>query len=201
MAGGAKSAEGRPERRVRLTRDGESEDGVESKIPLNLKLDPVGILGGLPDAYLPEKERGKALTWEGLVVDVGLPIDRLRGLVSVGDFITFRQSTRKLMGDRATGKALDNRVACWLGIESVRQLVASGKGHAAEIVAGANAGALTVILDRREAIAAALTEAKSGDIVLIAGKGHETTQTVGTQVLPFDDREVARAWLHERGHA
>ena len=72
---------------------------------------------------------------------------------------------------------------------------------AAEIVAGISSGALTVILDRREAIAATLAEAKSGDIVLIAGKGHETTQTVGTQVLPFDDREVARAWLQARGHA
>jgi len=72
---------------------------------------------------------------------------------------------------------------------------------AAEIVAGTLPGALTVILDRREAIAAALAEAKSGDIVLIAGKGHETTQTLGAQVLPFDDREVARAWLRARGHA
>ncbi len=72
---------------------------------------------------------------------------------------------------------------------------------AAEIVAGTSPGALTVILDRREAIAAALADAKTGDIVLIAGKGHETTQTVGTQVLPFDDREVAHAWLRARGHA
>ncbi len=71
----------------------------------------VGVLGGMPDSYLPEKERGKALTWENMVVDVGLPIDRLRELVSIGDFITFRQSTRKLMGDRATGKALDNRAS------------------------------------------------------------------------------------------
>jgi UDP-N-acetylmuramoyl-L-alanyl-D-glutamate--2,6-diaminopimelate ligase len=34
--------------------------------------------------------------------------------------------------------------------------------------------------------------------VLIAGKGHETTQTVGGRVLPFDDREVARALLAAR---
>ena len=72
---------------------------------------------------------------------------------------------------------------------------------AAEIVAGAPAGSLTVVLDRRSAIAAALAEARPGDLVLIAGKGHETTQTVGAQVLPFDDRAVSRELLGGTGHA
>ncbi|HNQ22105.1 MAG TPA: UDP-N-acetylmuramoyl-L-alanyl-D-glutamate--2,6-diaminopimelate ligase [Phycisphaerae bacterium] len=49
--------------------------------------------------------------------------------------------------------------------------------------------------DRREAIERALTEAGPGDTVLIAGKGHEDYQLVGDQVLHFDDRETARAWL------
>ncbi len=66
---------------------------------------------------------------------------------------------------------------------------------AAEIVAGAPSGQLTVLLDRRAAIAAALAEARPGDLVLVAGKGHETTQTVGAQVLPFDDRVVTRELL------
>ena len=54
---------------------------------------------------------------------------------------------------------------------------------------------------RRAAIAAAIAEAAPGDIVLVAGKGHETTQTVGTQVLPFDDRVVARELLADRARA
>ncbi len=45
--------------------------------------------------------------------------------------------------------------------------------------------------DRRTAIAVALSEARAGDVVLIAGKGHETVQQVGDQELPFDDRQVA----------
>ncbi len=49
-----------------------------------------------------------------------------------------------------------------------------------------------VVADRREAIALALEAAREGDLVLIAGKGHERTQTVGDRQLPLDDREVAR---------
>ena len=48
------------------------------------------------------------------------------------------------------------------------------------------------IADRRRAIAAAITMALAGDIVLIAGKGHEQGQTVGDRLLPFDDVTVAR---------
>jgi len=59
-----------------------------------------------------------------------------------------------------------------------------------EIMAGA-AGAEEVP-GRREAIAEAIRVAQSGDIVLIAGKGHETGQIIGDRVLPFDDALVAR---------
>ena len=54
---------------------------------------------------------------------------------------------------------------------------------------------LLVEPDRRTAIALAFEAAVDGDVVLIAGKGHETTQTIGDRVLPFDDRAVARELL------
>jgi UDP-N-acetylmuramoyl-L-alanyl-D-glutamate--2,6-diaminopimelate ligase len=69
---------------------------------------------------------------------------------------------------------------------------------AAAIVGGVPRDAsarFAVELDRRAAIAAALAEAKPGDLVLVAGKGHETTQTTAGVVVPFDDREVARGLL------
>jgi len=47
------------------------------------------------------------------------------------------------------------------------------------------------IADRTEAIARAIHLAQPRDVVLIAGKGHETTQVTGADVLPFDDRVVA----------
>jgi len=48
------------------------------------------------------------------------------------------------------------------------------------------------IPDRAEAIKRAIAMAKSGDIVVLAGKGHEDYQIIGEQKLPFDDREEAR---------
>ena len=52
--------------------------------------------------------------------------------------------------------------------------------------------------DRQTAIERAIDEARSGDVVVIAGKGHETTQEVDGEFVPFDDREVARAALARR---
>jgi UDP-N-acetylmuramoyl-L-alanyl-D-glutamate--2,6-diaminopimelate ligase len=52
--------------------------------------------------------------------------------------------------------------------------------------------------DRREAIQAAIDWARQGDTVVIAGKGHETYQIIAGQVLPFDDRAVARELLAAR---
>lgn len=52
--------------------------------------------------------------------------------------------------------------------------------------------------DRRRAIALALAEAQPGDLVLIAGKGHETYQVIGDRTLPFDDRQVVRELLAGR---
>ena len=68
----------------------------------------------------------------------------------------------------------------------------------AEIVAGigADGAAVETIVDRRAAIARALSLAVAGDVVVIAGKGHEQGQEfAGGRKLPFDDAQVARAEL------
>jgi UDP-N-acetylmuramoyl-L-alanyl-D-glutamate--2,6-diaminopimelate ligase len=52
-----------------------------------------------------------------------------------------------------------------------------------------------VIVDRREAIEEALNAAEIGDIVIIAGKGHETQQIFKDEIIEFDDRVVVRNWL------
>jgi UDP-N-acetylmuramoyl-L-alanyl-D-glutamate--2,6-diaminopimelate ligase len=55
-----------------------------------------------------------------------------------------------------------------------------------------------VFVDRREAIERAVRSATAGDLVLVAGKGHEKYQVIGHRTLPFDDVEVARAALAQR---
>jgi UDP-N-acetylmuramoyl-L-alanyl-D-glutamate--2,6-diaminopimelate ligase len=55
-------------------------------------------------------------------------------------------------------------------------------------------------VDRAAAIELVLREAQGGDIVLIAGKGHEKTQTIAGRVEPFDDAAVARATLVRLGY-
>jgi UDP-N-acetylmuramoyl-L-alanyl-D-glutamate--2,6-diaminopimelate ligase len=54
-----------------------------------------------------------------------------------------------------------------------------------------------LVPDRRDAIGMAMRLARSGDIVLIAGKGHEDYQIIGTKKIHFDDREVAREAIQQ----
>jgi len=71
---------------------------------------------------------------------------------------------------------------------------------AAEIVSGIEAGSATprVLLQRAEAIQFAIDHAADGDSILIAGKGHETYQIVGSEERPFDDVKAAKEALLER---
>jgi UDP-N-acetylmuramoyl-L-alanyl-D-glutamate--2,6-diaminopimelate ligase len=56
-----------------------------------------------------------------------------------------------------------------------------------------------IILDRGDAIARALDQARAGDVVVIAGKGHESIQDVGGRKLAFGDADHVRRLLHGRG--
>lgn len=70
-----------------------------------------------------------------------------------------------------------------------------------QMKAGLDAEALartTTITDRHRAIATAIAEAQPGDVVLVAGKGHETYQIIGGQTHHFDDREEVAAALSQR---
>ncbi len=67
-----------------------------------------------------------------------------------------------------------------------------------QIVKGIADGSCIQIADRRDAIARTIAEAGDDDVIVIAGKGHETYQVVGDQVIHFDDREEAEIALKKR---
>ena len=64
-----------------------------------------------------------------------------------------------------------------------------------EIVEGFEKDNYKVMVEREEAINAALGMAKKGDIVLIAGKGHETEQTFKDRTIHFDERQIVRQFV------
>jgi UDP-N-acetylmuramoyl-L-alanyl-D-glutamate--2,6-diaminopimelate ligase len=69
-----------------------------------------------------------------------------------------------------------------------------------QVLPGLNQTKATVLVepDRRRALALAIAQARPGDLVLLAGKGHEKTQTIGGQMIPFDDVAIAREILLAR---
>jgi UDP-N-acetylmuramoyl-L-alanyl-D-glutamate--2,6-diaminopimelate ligase len=70
--------------------------------------------------------------------------------------------------------------------DAIIDAVMSGVGPVARVLR---------VRDRREAIAQAIESASAGDVVVLAGKGHESTQTVGDLVIPLDDRLIAKELL------
>jgi len=103
-------------------------------------------------------------------------------------------------GDRDPGKRSPMGAAAVAGADFVIVTDDNPRGEdpatiRAEVMAGCD-GRAHDVGDRRTAITAAIAEARAGDIVLIAGKGHEQGQIIGrgaeTRVLPFDDVAVAR---------
>ncbi len=114
-------------------------------------------------------------------------------------------------GDRDTGKRADmGRAAAESGAVLYVTSDNPRREDPAEILRGISVGVAAVpgadarttwILDRRAAIRAAIEQAEADDVVLLAGKGHETTQTFRDSEVPFDDRSVASDALRALGWA
>jgi len=107
---------------------------------------------------------------------------------------------RPLMGEAAA------RLADYVVLTSDNPRSEDPQAILAEIEAGvqkacAGSERHATIPDRREAIRVALTRAEPGDLVVIAGKGHETYQVLRDRTIPFDDRVVAKEALAALGYA
>jgi UDP-N-acetylmuramoyl-L-alanyl-D-glutamate--2,6-diaminopimelate ligase len=128
----------------------------------------------------------------------------LRGVASRRVLVVFGCGGERDTGKRAEMGRVAARLADRVFITSDNPRGEDPQRILEQIAEGANECCLKV-LDRGEAIERALGEAGEGDVVFIAGKGHETQQIVGRTARPFDDRLVAGAalgrlgWRGERG--
>ncbi|HET6603837.1 MAG TPA: UDP-N-acetylmuramoyl-L-alanyl-D-glutamate--2,6-diaminopimelate ligase [Xanthomonadaceae bacterium] len=106
---------------------------------------------------------------------------------------------RRDRGKRPQMGAIAERLADRVIVTDDNPREEDGDAIVVEILAGlSRPEAVAVVRDRESAIAQALTEAVAGDIVLVAGKGHERYQERGGQRIPFDDAAVARRVLEQR---
>jgi tetrahedral aminopeptidase len=88
--------------------------------------------GGRPIHISSPEERTKVPEVKQFCIDLGMPAEKVKKHVRIGDFVVMNEPAMQL-GDKFVSKALDNRVACWLGIESIRKLDKDGHGHECEI--------------------------------------------------------------------
>ena len=153
------------------------------------RLDPVDA--GQPFKVLVDY----AHTPEAVESVVGAALDHCRGsiIVVVGAAGERDATKRPLLGAAAAKADVAVITSDNPRSEDPSQLVDA-------VVQGASRGSAEVIpeVDRSKAIRIALERARPGDTVLILGKGHERSQDLGDQVVPFDDRAVAASHLRER---
>ena len=142
--------------------------------------DLIGVIGSLPDRMLPESRRKKPFGFEDLVVDVGMSESQVNELVSVGDFITFRQPLRKMLGKTITGKALDNRASVAALTVCLANL--EGRYHDWDVIAVATAQEETRLLGAfTSAFAQQPDAAVAVDVTFAKGAGvsHSRTFVLG----------------------
>ncbi len=182
---------------------------VAAAVGLSYGIDPPTVVRGL-EAVARVPGRLERLTCGqpfGVFVDyahtpdaLGCVLKTLRPLVRGRLICVFGAGGDRDSSKRpAMGQAVD-RGADLAVITSDNTRHESPRAIAADILSGFRVGAQPqLILDRGEAIAWALDQARPGDCVLIAGKGHESMQWKGDYAVPFDDREFATEWLYAQG--
>jgi endoglucanase len=102
--------------------------------PRSPRNDLPGVLnpGGRPLHIATDEDKKKIPEVSDFVVDLGLPVAQVQKKVHIGDMVVIKAPFTEV-GDTVVAQALDNRVACWIVIEALRQLHKSGRGHPCEI--------------------------------------------------------------------
>jgi UDP-N-acetylmuramoyl-L-alanyl-D-glutamate--2,6-diaminopimelate ligase len=170
-------------------------------LPVEAVVDGLAKTEGVPGRFEPVRA-GQPFT---VVVDYSHTPDSLQNaLLAARDIATGRVLVVfGCGGDRDRGKrplmgSIGARLADLVFVTSDNPRTEDPLAIIDEIVAGVpteHGRRLVAEPDRRAAIALCLAEAQAGDVVLIAGKGHEQGQLIGDRRIPFDDRAVARELL------
>jgi len=117
--------------------------GTDRRVLLGLEVtvhgrrDLHGMVATRPPHVLPKEDRKKTVPWDKIFVDVGLPEEEVKDLVSIGDLISIRREMSELKNRRVAGKALDDR-ACVAAITLALERL-QGVQHAWDVVAVATA--------------------------------------------------------------
>jgi UDP-N-acetylmuramoyl-L-alanyl-D-glutamate--2,6-diaminopimelate ligase len=183
---------------------------VELGVDPDLAIDALSTSSAVPGRFevvATEASRRDGIT---VVVDYAHTPDGLELLLEAARrvagtagslIVVFGCGGRRDRAKRPTMGAVASRNADVVVITSDNPRDESPEGIIEEILRGVDRDSTAVVVtvtDRREAIGEAIGTARPGDVVVIAGKGHETTQEFADHTIEFDDRAVARDHLEAR---
>lgn len=140
-------------------------------------LDAVMNPGGRPIHIASEEDKKKIPDVKDLLIDTGLDGAEVKRKVKIGDYLVYHEPFMTL-GNKFVSQAMDNRVACWLGIESVRQIEASGAGHSCD---------LYVAFTTQEEVGLRGAKTSSHIVACDIGIGLDVTLSCDTPGVPADE--------------
>jgi tetrahedral aminopeptidase len=133
--------------------------------------------GGRPIHIASEEDKKKIPDVKELLIDTGLTADEVKKKVKIGDYLVYHEAFLE-MGNKLVSPAMDNRVACWLGIEAIRQIEESGVGHACEI---------HVAFTTQEEVGLRGAKTSSHTVACDIGIGLDVTLSCDTPGVPEDE--------------
>lgn len=133
--------------------------------------------GGRPIHIATDEDKKKIPEVKEFAIDMGLPTDQVKKLVRIGDYVVMDEPLIQV-GEKLVSKAMDNRVACWLGIETVRAIDRAGSGHDCD---------LYVVFTVQEEVGIRGAKTSSFGVDPDIGVGLDVTLSCDTPGIPCDE--------------